>query len=448
MYMPVRKFYLFRRLPGFWIGCLLGLLFCLTNNALASDDENIPGILRYAREAERKQTDGKTHPRTTGQDSAYIAGAELKRRLSRYEAELRQLKKENRQLREQMTEMKKLPVEDRSGEVAELKARLQAQNEAHKKSYEALAEKAESDRNQFAEEVIELKQQLAEQEQAGREKASLVRRLGNVQTKLVSTEKENTSLKSALAEVKAKMAGMPVVEMEQLNSSEKQQAYAAGVMMGRDILSLQAANALSGIKTDNRVLLAGVWDALNHREQMNENVLQTSLSQAEQSIHKARQETARKWRKAGTEWLKTFKKQKGVQQDRSGFWYLTEHEGDGELISGDSTVVDVVVVEKLTDGTVVEDMDAWGTVVSQPLGDYPPLFRSALLLLRNHGTITVAAPPELAYGDAGYPPKVPPGATMVYTIRVENVREEKTSPGEQEQEKKPESEKAEEARKS
>ncbi len=44
-------------------------------------------------------------------------------------------------------------------------------------------------------------------------------------------------------------------------------------------------------------------------------------------------------------------------------------------------------------------------------------------------------PPELAYGDAGYPPKVPPGATMVYTIRVENVRGEKISPEEQKQEK-------------
>ncbi|ENZ4546199.1 FKBP-type peptidyl-prolyl cis-trans isomerase, partial [Escherichia coli] len=123
--------------------------------------------------------------------------------------------------------------------------------------------------------------------------------------------------------------------------------------------------------------------------------------------------------------------QKGVQKDSSGFWYRVEHIGDGELISGDDTVVDVVVVEKLTDGTVIEDMDARGTVISQPLGEYPPVFRSALLLLKNHGTVTVAAPPELAYGDEGYPPKVPPGATMVYTIRVEGVKAENTSPDKQ-----------------
>ncbi|EIR7746763.1 hypothetical protein LXM69_003479 [Salmonella enterica subsp. enterica serovar Infantis] len=222
-------------------------------------------------------------------------------------------------------------------------------------------------------------------------------------------------------------------DMEQLNSPEKQHAYAAGVMMGRDILSLQAADALSGITTDNRVLLAGVWDALNHREQMSENILQVALSQAEKSIHEARQKTALKWKKAGYDWLKSFKNQKGRQQDRSGFWYLIECWGDGGLISGDSTVV--------------EDMDARGTVVSRPLGDYPPLFRSALLLLKNHGTITVAALPELTYGNAGYPPKVPLGATIIYTIRVEMYARKKY-PQRGRNRKKAQSNKAEEARKS
>ncbi|GDA12210.1 TPA: hypothetical protein JZG53_004606 [Escherichia coli] len=119
---------------------------------------------------------------------------------------------------------------------------------------------------------------------------------------------------------------------------------------------------------------------------------------------------------SGSAWLKTFKKQKGVQKASSGFWYWIEHVGDGELISGDDKCVDVVVVEKLTDGTVIEDMDARGTVISQPLGEYPPVFRSALLLLKNHGTVTVA---------------VPPGTTMVYTIRVEGVKAENTSPDKQ-----------------
>ncbi|MGC0623115.1 FKBP-type peptidyl-prolyl cis-trans isomerase N-terminal domain-containing protein [Escherichia coli] len=412
----------------FLLSCITGLLFFLPGAALAAGDEGLPGILRYAREQEMKQADGNKQSQKGEPERTYVTGAELKRRLTRSEAELRQLRKENRQLRGQL---KKSSVQDDNREVASLKKKLQEQDVAHKKTLGELTEKAENARNQLAQEVVALKQQLAERERTEKEKAGEEQKLAETQAKLAASEKENEGLKSSLDELKVKMAQMPVVDTEQLGTPEKQQTYAAGVMMGRDILSLQAANVLSGIKTDNRILLAGVRDALNRQELLNENVLQTALSQAEQSIRKARLETAARWKKAGAAWLETFKKQKGVQKDSSGFWYRVEHIGDGELISGDDTVVDVVVVEKLTDGTVIEDMDARGTVISQPLGEYPPVFRSALLLLKNHGTVTVAAPPELAYGDEGYPPKVPPGATMVYTIRVEDVKAENTLPDKQ-----------------
>ncbi|WP_167852369.1 FKBP-type peptidyl-prolyl cis-trans isomerase N-terminal domain-containing protein [Escherichia sp. E2586] len=403
------------------------LLFSLTGTARAAEDEGLPGILRYAQK-QQGETQSVNEKAESSPDRVSVAGTDLKRRLARSETELRQLRKENRQLREQL---KQASAVDDSREVSGLKKRLQEQDAAHRKTLGELTEKAENARNQLAQEVVALKQQLAEREQTEKEKAGEEQKLVETQVKLAASEKENEGLKSSLDELKVKMAQMPVVDTAQLGTPEKQQTYAAGVMMGRDILSLQAANALSGIKTDNRVLLAGVRDALNRQELLNENVLQAALSEAEQSIRKARLETAARWKKAGATWLETFKKQKGVQKDSSGFWYRIEHIGDGELISSDDTVVDVVVVEKLTDGTVIEDMDARGTVISQPLGEYPPVFRSALLLLKNHGSVTVAAPPELAYGDEGYPPKVPPGATMVYTIRVEDVKAENTSPDKQ-----------------
>lgn len=408
----------------FLLSCIVSLLFFLAGTVRAAEGEGLPGILRYAREQEMKQADGNKQSQKGEPERTYVTGAELKRRLTRSEMELRQLRKENRQLRGQL---KKSSVQDDNREVASLKKKLQEQDAAHRKTLGELTEKAENARNQLAQEVVSLKQQLAERERTEKEKAGEEQKLADVQAKLAASEKEREGLKSSLDELKVKMAQMPVVDTEQLGAPEKQQTYAAGVMMGRDILSLQAANALSGIRTDNRFLLAGVRDALNRQELLNENTLQTALSQAEQSIRKARLETAAGWKKAGVAWLETFKKQKGVQKDSSGFWYRIEHAGDGELIGGDDTVVDVVVVEKLTDGTVIEDMDARGTVISQPLGEYPPVFRSALRLLKNHGTVTVAAPPELAYGDEGYPPKVPPGATMVYTIRVEDVKKENAS---------------------
>ena len=76
--------------------------------------------------------------------------------------------------------------------------------------------------------------------------------------------------------------------------------------------------------------------------------------------------------------------------------------------------------EKLTDGTVIQDMDLSGKVLSQPLSEYPPLFREAISHLHNHGSLTMVVPPALAYGETGYPPKVPPNATMVYELRIDN----------------------------
>ncbi|MFO6428148.1 FKBP-type peptidyl-prolyl cis-trans isomerase N-terminal domain-containing protein [Escherichia coli] len=109
---------------------------------------------------------------------------------------------------------------------------------------------------------------------------------------------------------------------EQLNTPQNQQTYAAGVMMGRDILSLQAVNAFSGQKTDNRILLAGVRDALNHKELLNEMVLQKALRPAEEDIRRARLDTARKWKKDRERWLassgsrKEYKKIKAVSGTR------------------------------------------------------------------------------------------------------------------------------------
>lgn len=71
--------------------------------------------------------------------------------------------------------------------------------------------------------------------------------------------------------------------------------------------------------------------------------------------------------------------------------------------------------------TVIKDMESSGKWVSQPVNAFPPVFRSTLLKMKNHGSVTLVVPPSLAYGDQGYPPKVPPGATMVYSLRIHDV---------------------------
>lgn len=202
-----------------------------------------------------------------------------------------------------------------------------------------------------------------------------------------------------------------------LNAPAARQAYAAGTALGRDIVRLLDERRHWGVEADRPTVLTGVIDAFSGQYQLTTEVLSTSLAESEAAVNTARTQASRTQQKKGEAFVADFKKQKGVKLSPSGFWYRVDYAGDTLLADG--VVLDVVVKESLTDGTVIQDMDLNGKVLSQPLDAYPPLFREAIGYLRNHGELTLVVPPALAYGEAGYPPKVPPNATLVYALRVE-----------------------------
>lgn len=388
-----------------------GTVYAAGNNQGVTADEGIPGVLKYAQQYQREKDSSVEQERlvSSGRDGM-TGNTELRRRLTIREQELRQLKKENQSLRARLnfrpaTAQKTEENKDKDRQIAELKSAL---DESRRQS-DKLARKAEEAQAVLSQQIITLKQQLARVDSGNK-------------TTTEQMEKEKAGLVSSLNILKKEMEEMPVVTPELLKTESTQLTYAAGVMLGRDMLNIQAAQQQLGLKTDNRVLLAGIRDALNRKVLLNESALDSALQKAEEVAQKARLVVIREQKKTGAAYLDNFRKQKGVKQAESGFWYRTEYAGDGEFIRGGDTLVDVVVTEKLTDGTVIEDMDARGRVISRALSDYPPVFREALMLLKNHGTAELVVPPELAYGDEGYPPGVPPGATMLYTLRVEGVK--------------------------
>lgn len=360
---------------------LLGLMLFSCQSAHAADDDSrVPGVLEYARKyGEEKQRpeagQGEANKATSqskviGKAKINMAPAEseLRRRLRQQEVILEQIRRENRQLRQQRVKHAEVAAGENAQKVGQLQKQL----------------------------------------------VSLSAELKQLQAVQKSGQEEQVRLKSRLAE-------MPVVTADELRESAAQQDYAAGVMTGRDLLVMQEGLGLLGLKTENRLLLAGLRDALNQQVLLNSSALQAALSASETRTRQARERIIIVQKAAGEKYLAAFSKDKGAQQDESGFWYRLDYVGDGEFIRGEGTRVEVVVTEKLTDGSVVEDMDATGRSLVMNLEDYPPLFRRALERMKNHATMTLVAPPDLAYGDEGYPPKVPPGATMIYTLRVEGV---------------------------
>ena len=243
-------------------------------------------------------------------------------------------------------------------------------------------------------------------------------KIKELQLKLDATQAELTEATKQSASSKAK--GLVEVNAETLKKKSTREAYAIGVSLGTEILQLQAENRnWASTDSDKPSVLAGIIDSFQGKEKLPPAELHKALMNISERVKSGREKYMGDLDKSTKNFMANFTKQKNVKKSESGFWYRIGYTGDTPIPSG--ATIDVVVKESLANGMVIEDMDAKGIVLTQPISAFPPVFREALSKLKNHGSITIVVPPALAYGDKGYPPKVPPNATMVYDLRVSDV---------------------------
>ncbi|WP_343525115.1 FKBP-type peptidyl-prolyl cis-trans isomerase N-terminal domain-containing protein [Klebsiella michiganensis] len=221
---------------------------------------------------------------------------------------------------------------------------------------------------------------------------------------------EITRLKSRLADAEARKPLAIDFAKEPLR-----QAYAIGVSMGEEVLQLLSTRASQGVKTSKDTVLQGIMDSFSGDIALDEKARNKALFDVSKKVFQNLKKLEQQTLSEGKKYQQNFAKQKGVVL-KDGIYSRIDYAGKGKIL--DSDIVTVTIKETLTDGTVINDMEAEGKVWSQLLKSYPPLFLGPLKRLGNHGAITVVIPPNLAYGSEGKPPKIPPGATMVYTVRI------------------------------
>ncbi|HFF8942899.1 TPA: FKBP-type peptidyl-prolyl cis-trans isomerase N-terminal domain-containing protein [Serratia marcescens] len=313
------------------------------------------------------------------------------------------------ELQQQLTQLQK----ERDGQ------RQQA-GQQEKSLKAALAQLQEKHKTQ-TEQAKALEQRLAavtaESAQAAQQRDKATLQADKTATELAGAHQAQQALREELDGLRSRAKWLP--DVQTLKKKAEQQSYAAGVALGRDIQTMLAERKTWGINPDKTVLLAGVIDTFNGHYQLNDAQLASALAASEKAVNDARNQAAKTQTSKGEAFVAEFKKKKGTQKSPSGFWYRIDYAGD-ETIK-DNARVDIVVKESLTDGSVIQDMDRSGKVMSQPLSAYPPLFREAIGHLKNHGSLTMVVPPALAYGETGYAPQIPPNATMVYELRIVDV---------------------------
>ncbi len=200
-----------------------------------------------------------------------------------------------------------------------------------------------------------------------------------------------------------------------LSASGEQQAYAIGASMGSEALNVLTTRRTQGVTVDAGLVLQGIEDAFRGQLRLGEQERNKALFDVSQQVFQNLNKIEQKNISAGKKYQQAFARKKDVVF-KEGVYSRVDYLGKGKISGND--LVTVVIKEMLTDGTVINDMEAKDQALTQKLDAYPPVFREPLKHLQNHGSVTLVVPPEKAYGSKGLPPKIPPGATMVYSVRI------------------------------
>jgi FKBP-type peptidyl-prolyl cis-trans isomerase FkpA len=99
----------------------------------------------------------------------------------------------------------------------------------------------------------------------------------------------------------------------------------------------------------------------------------------------------------------------------SGLVYVERLAGSGAA-PGPADVVKVNYVGKLADGTVFDSSLKRGELATLPLDKVIKCWQEGIRKMKVGGKATLVCPPDLAYGEAGRPPTIPPSSALVFEV--------------------------------
>jgi FKBP-type peptidyl-prolyl cis-trans isomerase FkpA len=200
-------------------------------------------------------------------------------------------------------------------------------------------------------------------------------------------------------------------------TEEEKTFYSIGTMFGSRLTQL----SMSDSEID--ALTSGLRDAAKGEKQ---KVDPMAYQQKIQDMFKARMEKqAGDIKKKGAEFIDNFVKKEGATKTASGLAYKVITEGTGPTPK-ETDVVKVHYHGTLMDGTVFDSSVDRKQEVSFPLNRVIRGWTEGLQTMKVGGKSKFVIPSELAYGDAGAPPKIAGGATLIFEVQLLGI--EKAAP--------------------
>ena len=196
---------------------------------------------------------------------------------------------------------------------------------------------------------------------------------------------------------------------------KKDASYGIGLAFAKNLKEQE-------IDLDVDQLVKGVTDGISGgKARLSDAEVDAVLKQFSSSL-RAQQETRLKAagdknKKDGAAYVAEQQKKPGVKKTEKGVLFETLKEGAGATPKATDSVK-VHYKGTLIDGTEFDSSYARGEPISFPLSQVIPGWTDGLQHMKVGGKARLIIPSDLAYGEAGHPPAIPPSSTLVFEIEL------------------------------
>ncbi len=198
-------------------------------------------------------------------------------------------------------------------------------------------------------------------------------------------------------------------EQPALDTDDEKTLYAIGIAMSRQLSNF-------GLTADDLALIErGLEDGVLGRD--SEVDLEGYGQRIEQFLSSRLEARKDREKEAGQRLRDKMAQEPDAVVTDSGLIYFEIEAGTGQVPTGTDTVR-VDYHGTFADGRVFDSSRESGEPAVFALGGVMPCFAEGIQRMQVGGKAKLVCAPELAYGDQGFPPLVPPGATLIFELEL------------------------------